>query len=965
MAALMLVMNISTVFAEDEETTAESLHSAYYAFVLEDSQDSLPDEVMALLPETGTDLKDGTVLVNDPLPDVETEDAIYSFLYWSVEEYTICGYDVHFTGTWAKKDKVIETVSTESSDPVKETEEELVRDDGKMITISYVFAEAYSTRTNNLNEEIMALLPGSYEESAYVDHVPVDLSVTQVGDFTFEAWNPYINPETGDITYQGIWISPDSHWTPPTMLRSVGASATFSFDGSWTVPNSVGYHSDTGGVGSRFMLNGQQAYCIEPDVHMDNSYIGQTYYAGGGTGGEIARIIVMGTYNGVDPGSIQAAVWNAIKGTSAGGEPCQPSYSGYSSSGWRIPSLTTYESGALQKLVTPEPPIPDTAKMYVLKVSSDSNYPYKDYPNNYSLAGAVYGVYSDAECTNQLYTLTTDSDGKTRTLEFTEERTLYVKEITSSKGFRIDNTVYTARLRKGNTTEIKSYEDPYSDPVRIILYKKNAKNPDRVKYLDEAEFTACYYDTQEDDISGLSAKKTWVFKPIYNDSGKAVVIMDLEHFVRGDDLPLDSEGYFYLPLGTFTIQETKAPQTYQIDPNVYVGHIYWENDETISVINGGDYLEVENENLTQSECEVILSTTAIFEESGEHRYVADGYAHITDVVEYDYLVPGQTYILRAKLMEATIEEVLWTEEDFENGDCLEEEVGTVKETIKTEGDLVMEAETIFIPESETGTAEVSFDEIDLDERGNTDYVVYEYLFICETETTVDEETGEEIVEILDEEEITYHEDVNDEGQSLHVDELYRAAFVLYKISQGNKNVKLSGAYFTVATHRVKRDGREVDHDLGTYVTGGIYIPAQEGESVKLYKQPQPEIDEETGEEIPPKSDEPVLVGEYSSETNKETKEQAITILGLDDGIYYTEDADGERTTWYIAKGMIFLPDQEEDTQITFTELVAPAGYVKDSKPFVMTVGHDYSVERVENYRSNYFPYVPVTGFDGD
>ena len=67
--------------------------------------------------------------------------------------------------------------------------------------------------------------------------------------------------------------------------------------------------------------------------------------------------------------------------------------------------------------------------------------------------------------------------------------------------------------------------------------------------------------------------------------------------------------------------------------------------------------------------------------------------------------------------------------------------------------------------------------------------------------------------------------------------------------------------------------------------------------------------------------------------------------------------------WYIAKGTIFLPEQEEDTEITFTEIAAPTGYVKDGKPFTMTVGHDYTVERVENYRSNYFPYVPVTGRD--
>ena len=65
----------------------------------------------------------------------------------------------------------------------------------------------------------------------------------------------------------------------------------------------------------------------------------------------------------------------------------------------------------------------------------------------------------------------------------------------------------------------------------------------------------------------------------------------------------------------------------------------------------------------------------------------------------------------------------------------------------------------------------------------------------------------------------------------------------------------------------------------------------------------------------------------------------------------------------VAKGMIYLPDQEEDTQITFQELAAPMGYAIEMKPFTMTVGHDDSVKTVENYRSNYLLYIPVTGRD--
>lgn len=834
-----------------------------------------------------------------------------------------------------------------------------------MITVSYVFAEAYSTFTNNLDKEIMALLPDSYEESNNIDHIPVDLETDKVGKYEFEGWNPFVDHETGDITYQGIWISPDSRWKKSATkgLLRAGASALFSFDGAWDVPNSVGY---TGS--SRFMLNGEQAYCIDPDVHMDNSYIGASYSVSGSVGGDLARIAVMGTYNGVSPGSIQAAIWNAIKGTSAGGDDCQPGYWAYDSTGWRIPSCDCYSSGSLQRLMTNiGSPVPDTGKLNLKKVSSDSNYAYGTYTNNYSLAGAVYGVYTDPACTDQAYTLVTDSNGNSNTLVFSNDVTLYIKETTPSKGFALDASIYTARITRGRTTTITSQENPYNDPVRIVLVKQNARSSERAKYLDEAEFTVRYYDTQENELTGLEAKNTWVFKAIYNADGEAEVIMDSEHYVAGDSLPLNDAGMFYLPLGTFTIQESKAPQTYAADPNVYIGHIYRENDQTITVVNESGFLTVENEKLTQSEREVIISTTAVFEENGEHRYVADGVAHIVDTVEYDFLVPGQTYRMKAKLMQVNVEEVLWTQEDYENGECEEDNVGTVRSRTRTEGDLVMEAETTFVPEEESGTVDVRFDGIDLDDKANTDYVVYEYLYLLDTEPVIDEVTGEPSGEITvtGEEEITYHEDINDEGQSVHVDELYRAAFVLYKISEGNRNRKLSGAYFTITTHRVKRDGREVDRDLGVYVTGGIYISAEEGEelTVKLYRKPSSTTDPETGEEVLPDSIEPEFIGEYMSSLNSKTRQNAVMILGLEDGIYFTQVGNEEMVTWYIAEGTIYLPKQEEDTEITFAEIAAPEGYVRDSKPFVMNLGHDYTVDRVENYRSNYFPYVPVTGRD--
>ncbi len=904
------------IHADEEDPKTDQSYTASYEFVMDDGSD-VPDCLLELLPEKKTYLKSGDVVTNEPIKDVETEESVFSFVSWNYNRYEIEGSDVVFTGTWKKADKTMEDLEEE-----------------RMIKISYVFAEAYSIVTNNLTKEIMELLPEGYKESAEKSHVPMSPEVTKVGDYEFEGWNPYVDPDTGDITYQGIWISPDSKWVKPAAgLLRAGAAATFSFDGAWSVPNSVGYSGS-----SRFMLDGEQAYCIEPGVHMDNSYIGASYSMSGSQGGEIARIIVMGTYRGVDPGSIQAAVWNAIRGTSAGGETCQPSYSGYDATGWRYGSLSVYSSGSLQRLVANIPsPTPDYGYLNLRKVSSDSGYDYKSLPNNYSLGGAVYGVYTDQACTNLAYRLTTNSSGNSNTLTFSESSlTFYIREITPSKGFKMDETVYTAKVSRGSTTTITSKEVPYSDPIEVLLYKKNARDMTRVRYLEEAQFTLRYYDTQEDDVSGMKPKYTWVFRPIFNESGVAEIIFDEDHYVSGDPLILDHTGTFYLPLGTFTIQETKAPQTYQIDPNEYVGHIYLEEGEIKVRINGGEWLEIENLSLSQSEREVMVRTTAIFEENGLHRYFADGVAHIIDIVDYDYLIPGEEYTLKAKLILKAFEEILWTQDDFENGDCTEEEIGTVRERILKEDECeeVMEAEAAFVPEEESGQASVRFDGIDFDEKANNEYVVYEYLYLSSD------------LENL----ITYHEDINDEGQTVNIDELYRADFILYKIGDGNKSIRLNGAYFDVKTSRTKRDGRVIEKELGTFVTGGIYLQREEPFRVTVYE------DEECT----------TSVKEYESKWDNRFKKDAVTILDLEEGTYYAKvEGEEEVSVHQVAKGTIFLPLQEEDTQITFTELVAPQGYYLDRKPFVMTVGHDYELLEVENYRSNSMIIIPNTGYDGD
>ncbi len=962
---LLMCLNCfnTQVHAEDEAAEETIAYTATCEFVMDDGTE-LPDEVKAMLPDPIKNLKTGDRVLAPKVEDIKAGDEEYLFLGWNYDEIEIKDSDVVFTGTWHREHKQDEK---QTEEPVSEP----TAADGSESDLKYKVQFRFVEQNGGtLPDDVMKLLPKDTQVDDLKDLDVPDLKGEMIGRYEFRRWDSAINSRNNEIYFVGVWAKASGAKSIPYPGYDPDAVVTSQY-------NSYGISGLSTGFYVVQYLNGQLMFCIEPWEHT-YALVNTSYWITGTLSSRKAEIIWLGLRNGMSVDAIQAALWNYIEGghrTVSSGEETDPDSSIYNSGGAYECTGYIYETQdyggtlSIQSLAGNVACTLKAGKLKLKKVSSDSNYPYGSYTNNYSLANAVYGVYSDQVCTNEVYTLTTNANGDSNILEFNNDVTYYVKEKTPSKGFELDPNIYTAKVTRGHTTTITSNEAPYNDPIIIVLKKQNAKHPERVKYLDEAEFTVKYYDTQEDDVSSLTAKKTWVFKPVYTENGDAVITMDADHYVSGDDLILDSAGRFYLPLGTFTIQETKAPQTYQIDPNIYVGHIYRENDETKSVINGGEYLVVENEDLTQSECEVIISTTAIFEENGEHRYFADGVAHIVDTVEYDYLLPGKYYRLKAKLMQVEVTETYWTQEDFENGDCLEEDIGSIKERTKTEIGEVAEAEVLFSPAEESGTQDVRFDGIDFDERANTDYVVYENLYLCETEEAPEPEPGEEPSEpvIISEQQVTYHEDIYDEGQSVHVDELYRADFLLYKIGDGNRSIKLSGAYFDVKTHRVKRDGREVDHELGTFVTGGIYIPGEDEITeftVKLYKDPESTIDPETGEEIPPESDDPVLVDEYPSELNTKFNVQAVTILGLEDGIYYTQIEDENMVIWQIAKGMIFLPIQEEDTEITFSELVAPQGYYIDTRPFVMNVGHDYELLEVENYRSNSMIIIPHTGYEG-
>lgn len=86
------------------------------------------------------------------------------------------------------------------------------------------------------------------------------------------------------------------------------------------------------------------------------------------------------------------------------------------------------------------------------------------------------------------------------------------------------------------------------------------------------------------------------------------------------------------------------------------------------------------------------------------------------------------------------------------------------------------------------------------------------------------------------------------------------------------------------------------------------------------------------------------------------------ILGLDDGIYYTQlDNSNEVVSHYVAEGMIYLPGIEYGHTLLLREIEAPEGYYFTVEDTYITPEAPYGIDQVENYRTNSAVIIPQLG----
>lgn len=245
-------------------------------------------------------------------------------------------------------------------------------------------------------------------------------------------------------------------------------------------------------------------------------------------------------------------------------------------------------------------PGPQKGKLTILKKSANTDI--TDNNDCYSLADAVYGVYkSEADAKSdksKVTSLKTKDTGWSNTVEL-EAGTYYLKEVTAPKGYALSSEIKKVTITAGKETQFGTNNElmdyPQNDPVNILLGKvdkeTNKNKPQGSASLANAEFTVKYYKGLYDEdpaTKGQNPERSWVLK---TDEDGYCDLSD-SYKINGDKFYYDSNNIIVLPVGTITIQETKAPVGYFINNEVFVRKITPNGvSESVSTYNQPEILE--------------------------------------------------------------------------------------------------------------------------------------------------------------------------------------------------------------------------------------------------------------------------------------------------------------------------------------------------------------------------------------
>ena len=201
--------------------------------------------------------------------------------------------------------------------------------------------------------------------------------------------------------------------------------------------------------------------------------------------------------------------------------------------------------------------------------------------SGYSFDDINYGVFTDEGCVNNIAVLNLDANGYSEPLKL-KAGTYYVREedATPGSGYQTNSTVYTVTVTAGTTSDApvmcETTDVPLNDPLGIQINKINSDGTTTAD-LSGAEYTITYYPKQYTSVEEIKAdtdpdvKPTvWVIQTTKRSDGSYYASLKDECIVpnsnsAGAVFGKTHVGNYIIPLGTITVEETKAPAGFTKD----------------------------------------------------------------------------------------------------------------------------------------------------------------------------------------------------------------------------------------------------------------------------------------------------------------------------------------------------------------------------------------------------------------
>ena len=316
------------------------------------------------------------------------------------------------------------------------------------------------------------------------------------------------------------------------------------------------------------------------------------------------------------------------------------------------------------------------ARVKILKKDAETGNP---------LDGAVYGVYKNSTCTDQLLTIAmTGEDGISYSDYFDAAlETVYVKEITAPNGYAINKTVYPVHVSAGSSVEVEAVNTSVKGKITVkkqdvdgqyvvaetktpenlkqihpflVTVNEDSRDPQEWRVFDDRPFEFMLKiikkdaETDHNVLNNSATYKIWDFE-------KKAYVEQMVYYPEKEkisEFSTNADGYLILPeelkAGHYRIEEIQAPDGY-----VRQGYEEEQTKAIEIVINSDTPHQIDPD------------TGAYIVEVVQYNEVQTGHLTLQKVGEQLKTVKDENLLEKAKKFFVTLKDMVMGEVSVESG----------------------------------------------------------------------------------------------------------------------------------------------------------------------------------------------------------------------------------------------------------------------------------------------------------